>query len=448
MKRRFIAVVGLALLALVAFGGRARATDTTRELLVILRAKGEITEEQYQALLAQLDADAAAKAKTAAAKPGQEWLDRFSLFGDMRVRGEGFYQKDVDDRDRFRVRARLGVTAKASDELDGTVRIATGDPNDPISTNQTLTNLFTRKPVSLDQAYLTFKPSSTFGWDRPYLTLTGGKLPGTVVRPKAQMGSELVFDDDITPEGFNEVASLVDSKDGLVRKLTLQGAEWSAQEMATASDSWIFGGQGLTSLGLGAATVTVSFGDYYLSNANRIAQQANTDTVLTITNDVVLKDGTVAGGTPLKVDPANPIVRYRGGFNILNPNVQVGIPTWSSSWPATVFVDFAHNTAAQRKPDGYWIGASLGQTVNPGDFAVSAMYAQTETNAVISALSFSDFGKSGGTNLKGPAIKLEWMPLSRLVLSVKNHFVTFIDAPAGKSNATLNRLQVDAQYSF
>ncbi len=467
--RRFIGCFVLAGAAMLGLSATARAADTTRELITILRAKGELSDEQYQALLAQIEEDDKAKAATGAGKKWPSWLDRFSLFGDMRVRGEGFFQNDVTARDRFRIRARLGLNAKASDEIDATVRLATGDLADPISTNQTMSDLFTRKPISLEQAFLTVKPFTTFGWERPYLAVVAGKFPlaGVLVqagdsskkiadkkfdpayRPAAIMGSELVFDDDLTPEGFSENVAIVDSPTGLVRKLGLTANQWSLKELSSGADAWIFGGQATADLAVGSSIkLTFAFADHYVSQANRIATEANTSSAIFISNNVVLKDGTTAGGTQVKPKAENPIVRFTGGFNMINPSLAATIDTGLASWPVSVMADYVVNTEAKDGDDtGYAFGAGIGQTKNPGDLAFSVAYEHLETDAVVSAFSGSDMGK-GGTNVEGPYVKIEWMPLNQLTLSGKNYFVKLIDAPTGKPNDTLYRLQVDAQYKF
>ena len=93
--------------------------------------------------------------------------------GDLRFRYESFYGQQnalarsdnptvlgnpLTSRQRFRLRARFGVRGKIGDEFDWGLRLATGNFADVISTNQTLTDFFTRKPVGLDQAYVTYKP--------------------------------------------------------------------------------------------------------------------------------------------------------------------------------------------------------------------------------------------------------------------------------------------------
>src|SRR3546814_1563832 len=46
----------------------------------------------------------------------------------------------LQDRQRFRLRARLGVKAQIDDWISADIRLATGADNSPVSTNQTLGN--------------------------------------------------------------------------------------------------------------------------------------------------------------------------------------------------------------------------------------------------------------------------------------------------------------------
>ena len=125
---------------------------------------------------AELRAELAGQAQAEGwAKPGEtpEWTRRISLYGDVRLRGEQrFYDNGnsdiftdfgainhgdpqninskapgwippafvntLEDRRRFRLRARLGVKARIDDWISADVRVATGSDNSPVSTNQTL----------------------------------------------------------------------------------------------------------------------------------------------------------------------------------------------------------------------------------------------------------------------------------------------------------------------
>src|SRR5689334_6505120 len=64
---------------------------------------------------------------------------------------------------------------------------------DVISTNQTFTDFFTRKPFSLDVAYFTYKPKAIPGFQ-----VQAGKFDPPWTR------TEMTWDNDITVEGLTE----------------------------------------------------------------------------------------------------------------------------------------------------------------------------------------------------------------------------------------------------
>ena len=103
------------------------------------RAIGQAT--QRQAEQAREQANTAVAAQRGLELP--EWLKRTTVFGDVRARHEGFYHQPhakgtpaVTARNRERIRARLGVKVAFSDEVSATIRGASGDPDDPIVTNE------------------------------------------------------------------------------------------------------------------------------------------------------------------------------------------------------------------------------------------------------------------------------------------------------------------------
>jgi hypothetical protein len=112
-------------------------------------------------------------------------------------------------------------------------------------------------------------------------------------------------------------------------------------------------------------------------------------------------------------------------------------------------VDYAQNLQAEfGRNNALLVGAGIGQTRNPGDWAVSALWERVETDSVISMFTLSDYGRRGGTNVKGPIAKIDYMLLPRLTLTAKGYFVNFIDRPNGQPNSTVNRLQFDALFAF
>ena len=83
---------------------------------------------------------------------------RFRLSGDVRVRGESYNQSTLPDRNRARIRARVGLDGELNEDFVGGIAVATGSLGDPTSTNETLTNVFDRKTIALDRAFVTFNP--------------------------------------------------------------------------------------------------------------------------------------------------------------------------------------------------------------------------------------------------------------------------------------------------
>ncbi len=139
---------------------------------------------------------------------------RFS--GDIRLRSESIFGQsnnlanaanpstlgnDLTPRHRMRLRARLTMRGSVSEEFDWGLRLATGSFADNISTNQTMTDFFNRKPFALDQVFVIYKPK----W-APRLQLQGGKFeaPWAYRFESPWPAPELITDNDLMVEGFNE----------------------------------------------------------------------------------------------------------------------------------------------------------------------------------------------------------------------------------------------------
>ncbi len=101
----------------------------------------------------------------------QDLVGRFRFNGDIRVRGESFFQDGVPDRNRGRIRVRFGVDGKLNEDFIGGLALATGSLGDPTTTNETFTNFLDRKTIGLDRGYITYNPVA-----HRWLSLTGGKF--------------------------------------------------------------------------------------------------------------------------------------------------------------------------------------------------------------------------------------------------------------------------------
>ncbi|MDB6080537.1 MAG: hypothetical protein JWO82_4284 [Akkermansiaceae bacterium] len=157
------------------------------------------------------------------------WVKKWDVFGDFRVRYEGTFfpggndntgafpnfnaintgspfdvsgtqfspQLNVDqDRNRLRFRARIGAGIELEDGFSAGFRVATGENNSPVSTNQSFGasgGNFSKYSLWLDRAYLAYN----FG-DKPYSDITA--YIGRFENPF--FSSEVMWDDDIGFDGM------------------------------------------------------------------------------------------------------------------------------------------------------------------------------------------------------------------------------------------------------
>jgi hypothetical protein len=436
-----------------------------KDLGDILLKKGLITPEELQ------QAKEEEKQKSAADESRRDaimaklpkWLQYITPFGDVRTRYESFLQNDTIARNRFRVRGRIGLVASPSDEISARVRLATGDPNNPVTRNQSFEKAFTQKPVSLDEAYLTFKPGKSFNLEPGWFTMTAGKFSANAYRV-----SELVWDDDLTPEGATQTLNLIDQKEGFVRGLKLNAFEWVVDELAAQEEPWMAGGQAVVDTALGTMTSwTLAFADYHYENLNQVASKflepssKNFNSQLANTNSFVK-------------DPNGKIIGFRSGFNIvsaaseLNSSDPIGLGV-----PGGLFGELAYNTQADTKNVGCYVGVGLGYAgrdwyhnslKNKGDWAVSYTYAYVERDAVPAMFTYDDdvytqakAAAIGGTNIGAHIVRFDYSPLDHLQLTLKSHIINALDDHLDssttafspyKGNPTLVRTQLDAMLKF
>src|ERR1041384_348277 len=171
-------------------------------------------------------------------------LSSISFSGDVRLRYEGqfgqlnalpnnadpsIFGNELSARNRMRVRLRFAVrgqfgreVAKGEHEFQWGLRFASGTYADVNSSNQTLTDFFTRKAFGLDQAYITYKPARVRG-----LRLQAGKFE------PPWLSTEMTIDVDVTPEGLNELYSR-DFKNSTLKNLTFVAWQLPMLERASA----------------------------------------------------------------------------------------------------------------------------------------------------------------------------------------------------------------------
>jgi hypothetical protein len=193
---------------ILAGAAQANAGSVDAKLLDMLKANGSISAAQHAELSADLAREAREEKRAAKAvvkekdfvafRQAAGWAESTRLTGDMRVRQETI---DIDgepdftgsrDKDRQRIRARLGAFTKVNSEVETGIQVASGNGADRRSTNENMDNYFDKKAVWLDLAYISYVPVAV-----PGLKTFAGKMK----QPWMSMG-DVIWDGDINPEGF------------------------------------------------------------------------------------------------------------------------------------------------------------------------------------------------------------------------------------------------------
>ncbi|HZE91718.1 MAG TPA: putative porin, partial [Rhizobacter sp.] len=135
---------------------------------------------------------------------------------------------DTEDRRRFRVRARAGLTAKVDENWAAGIRLTTGSLSDPLSSNQTLGVYDNRFTAAFDRAYIRFRYGDSFN-----------AVMGRFGNP--WFGTDLVWANDL---GFDGVAlqwtpALTPKVRGFA---TVAAMPIQEVELSTA-DKWLYGVQ-------------------------------------------------------------------------------------------------------------------------------------------------------------------------------------------------------------
>ncbi|HEX8128251.1 MAG TPA: putative porin [Pyrinomonadaceae bacterium] len=461
--------------------------------------------------------DARVRAIEAQAQKTTETLARqlgsITFSGDVRVRYEGTFGQlngganadnpailgnELSARNRLRLRARLALRGQIGKQFDWGLRFATGTPADLTASNQTLTDFFDRKQFALDQAYITYRPAAL-----PGLRLQGGKFE------TPWLFTELTFDADIQPEGFNESYTR-DFKHDVFKNLTLVawqlpllerqsvfvlGADGRASVDASrraGRDLALYGAQARTRFALGDKTsLTLSVADLYYSGTQFISPaqffggQLQVPVTVTLPATGTTPAQTVGGfaavprellvaGSSLGVSAANTNAvnrdgRLSSGFNLADFIGRLEF-THSTRFPVTVIFNFVTNTQAHDvvlagagganrivrndENQGFWAEIQAGKTRARGDLLFNYTFMRIEKDAVLTPFNFSDIVQP--SDVRAHRVLFTYTVDPRVLLSVtglvseRPHGLAgaFSQTPAGSLNRPTTRLQFDTVFRF
>ncbi|MFL6257324.1 MAG: putative porin [Pyrinomonadaceae bacterium] len=500
--------------------GRPAGTAVVRDATYTGTAGATTVEPQTAAKQSEgLEARVARVEKTADAVSKQ--LGSMTFGGDLRFRYESFYGQQnalassdnpavlgnqLTTRQRLRLRARFSVRGKIGNEFDWGLRLATGSYADVISTNQTLTDFFTRKTFALDQAYFNYHPKALPGFQ-----LQAGKFEPPWTR------TELTWDNDISVEGLSESYTRAFKKSSFKNfalvawqlpmlernSAFVLGADGHVDLSASGRagrDLALYGAQARTEVASKHVSLKLSAADLYFSGTQFITPAqvfganiqfpvtvvipaSGTTPARTVTTQVsVPRDLLVAGNANLGLSLANTNAvnrdgRLSSGYNLVDLIARADI-TRSQKWPVMLLFNFVTNTQTHDvvtagaggadlllqndQGQGYWAEFQVGKDllrapvdkIARGDAFFNYAFIRAEKDAILSPFNGSDLGLS--TDVRVHRIFAGYALDPRVALTFTTFFTqrptgllgAFGQTPPGSLNRTLTRIQFDTILRF
>ena len=397
--------------------------NTTEQLLTRQRT----TERKVAALEERLTDEVDPQLKQS------DWAQRIRWGGDVRVRYRAqYFDKDngpvykrnesldlynvtIDD-DKMQYRVRLAVEAKVNDgkkskmgQVDAVVRIATGNQNNPVSTNNMLGNYSLGNGVVCDQAFLrwAYQPKKPWGNNTPEFKITAGRIPNPFFH------TEMVWDNDLSFEGvainLNSNKSTKNPWNAFLN-LGFFPLQWESE---SSKDKWLLGGQGGLEFrrerGI-SAKLGVAYYDFVhtVGKPNQPGYPHEND----FTAPLFLQHGNSVFNIAVASDPY--LWALASKYQELNITGILDLAYWS---PYHIILggDFVTNlgfdraqverltgTSVKKETNGYQVDLMVGypEIRNAGEWNGMVAYRYLGADATVDAFTDSDM-HLGGTNYKG-----------------------------------------------
>jgi hypothetical protein len=330
--------IALAGLAWVLAAGTVRAEDpepsVVEEILGVLQERGLVDQAEHDRLVARYQAQE---------KSQQSALPRIRMYGDLRLRGEGFwYDQDpvaghTPDRYRGRYRLRLNLDSDVTSFAMVHVQLGSGE-NDSRSANTSFGQTgpdFNPDAIFINQADVRFTaPSSWLPVEGGSASLEIGKVANPFLWNKFR--DKLLWDDDINPEGFAARIAASPYRD---LDLFFNGGYFIDQENAGAKDPYLMAAQLGGTYRAGESVEVGARATWYgfrALDANFLCRGANGK------NCNGSAGSTSGGGNILDGLTGSP---NGGSMDVAELAAYL---TWSGleDWPVTVWGDVANNFSA------------------------------------------------------------------------------------------------------
>jgi hypothetical protein len=347
---------------------------------------------------------------------------RWKWKGDFRVRNENIEQELSPDRNRTRMRVRLGFEAEVNPTVKAGFQFATTENGDARSTNQTFSDVNSKKALDLDLAYVEWAPNAA-------TKVTLGKMKQPLVTTTSYF-----VDKDINPEGaalaFNHLAT-----GGFVNVAMFDLAERSAASDSTAL-AWQAGLRGKLN---DETSYVLAVGEMNHRNVKNLA---------------VVQSGSAGGffgNTTKTVGCVGVTTCLANEFEVRNALAEV--TTVFAGQPVVLFVDWAENTKVAKLNKAIAYGVTLGKASLPNSWEVGVVSQKVEKDALFGQWIDSDYA-AGNTDGDGYTLRGAYQLAKNWKLNVAYHMnETNNDVPVAISGKNVldrdyKRLQLDLNYAF
>jgi len=348
---------------------------------------------------------------------------RWKWKGDFRVRNENIDQEAAVERNRSRVRVRLGFEAEVNPTVKAGFQFATTENGDARSSNQTLGDVNSRKSLDLDLAYVEWAPNAA-------TKVTLGKMKQPLVTTTSYF-----VDKDINPEGA--AVACTHAPTGAFANAAL----FDLVERGSAVDSTA------VALQVGVRGKLNDDTAYVLA-AGEMKHRA-------VKNQAVIQSGSVGGffGNTTKTTGCAVGVATCLANEFAVRNALAEVSTIVADYPVTVFVDWAENADAAKYNEALAYGVTLGKASLPNSWEVGVVRQMVEKDALFGQWIDSDFA-AGNTDGDGYTLRGAYQVDKNWKLNVAYHMNETNNDVAAVVNGRnvldrdYKRLQLDLNYAF
>jgi len=354
---------------------------------------------------------AMASAESQAAAPAES---RLAVSGDFRLRYEtNSSDGPIPSWDRGVLRGRVAASYKLSDQLIVGARLATGDADNPRTTDTNISDFGSDFEISLDQAWV--------AWSNSRLFLTGGKFA------KPFSSTELVWDGDVNPQGLGGHYDLFAKSNARAR---LSAIYFPINESIFEDSSSMAGGQLTVSSAFGEGwnlSLSSAYYDYELGALSPTAPGG-------------------ARGNNVTADQRH----YISDFNLWDTTGTLEYRGLGDRWNIKLVADYVHNLGAEVAEDsGYGADIFVGNLQQPGHFLFRYGIAQVETDAVLGM--FSNDNIVYPTNYELHTFSVDYALHEHTFLGLTSYLYRHLDWDAdamGYDNDWVSRTRLNLYFTF